>query len=289
MGSFVVVAMQGLGSAVVYSFTPNMENQFTSWSLYPLFLFICVIGIVQINYLNKALNIFSTAIVTPIYYVCFTTATLACSAVLFRDFNFPSAIAGASALIGFFVIVGGVALLFAYSMQLQKLADAAAELMPEMRMERSGSVVHPVSEDVLGRRSFPARTVSAIFNQSSISPSSFVNESTGEVSAGGHSHPKANLDTDMQMNSKSYFSKSLSMPTPRERKGSETMELLRHSNGNTSAGSTNVDQVSCINSPNSVISPIGSVDSTSIQSEQPFPGLNWSHNGNDGQKSSNIL
>ncbi|KAJ1566384.1 hypothetical protein HK405_010050 [Cladochytrium tenue] len=117
VGAFVVTAMQGLGSAVVYSAAHPEDNQFKQWSMYPLVLFVVLSGVLQINYLNKALNIFSTAVVTPIYYVCFTTATLICSSVLFRDFNFPSAIAGVSAVLGFLVIIGGVALLFAYSLQ----------------------------------------------------------------------------------------------------------------------------------------------------------------------------
>ncbi|KAJ3208934.1 hypothetical protein HDU67_006472 [Dinochytrium kinnereticum] len=122
MGSFVVVAMQGFGSAVVYSFANPSVNQFKEWTMYPLLIFVILTGVFQINYLNKALNIFSTAIVTPIYYVFFTTATLLCSAILLRDFRFDTAINGVSALVGFIVIVGGVALLFAYSLQTAKAA-----------------------------------------------------------------------------------------------------------------------------------------------------------------------
>ncbi|KAI8840278.1 magnesium transporter NIPA-domain-containing protein [Chytridium lagenaria] len=122
MGSFVVVAMQGLGSAVVYTFANPSANQFKEWSMYLLLVFVVLTGVLQINYLNKALNIFSTAIVTPIYYVFFTTATLLCSAILLRDFMFDTAINGISALVGFLVIIGGVALLFAYSLQTAKAA-----------------------------------------------------------------------------------------------------------------------------------------------------------------------
>ncbi|KAJ3094040.1 hypothetical protein HDU97_008663 [Phlyctochytrium planicorne] len=120
IGSMVVVSMQGFGSAVVYSFSAGAPNQFKEWSMYPLLVFVVLCGVMQINYLNKALNIFSTAIVTPIYYVFFTTATLVCSAVLLRDFKFDNALNGVSALVGFLVIVGGVALLFAYSLQLAR-------------------------------------------------------------------------------------------------------------------------------------------------------------------------
>lgn len=37
------------------------------------------------NYLNKALDLFNTAIVTPIYYVMFTTLTIAASMIMMRE------------------------------------------------------------------------------------------------------------------------------------------------------------------------------------------------------------
>ncbi|KAJ3295865.1 hypothetical protein HDU79_008217 [Rhizoclosmatium sp. JEL0117] len=126
LGSFVVVVLQVVGSAIVYSAENPSDSQFKDWTLYLLIVFVCCCGVTQINFLNKALNIFSTAIVTPIYFVCFTTATLICSAVLFRDFAFNSAVQLVSALIGFLVIVGGVALLFAYNAKIisSKASDA---------------------------------------------------------------------------------------------------------------------------------------------------------------------
>ena len=43
---------------------------------------ICVVT--QMNYLNKALDLFNTAIVSPIYYVMFTTFTIIASIILFQ-------------------------------------------------------------------------------------------------------------------------------------------------------------------------------------------------------------
>lgn len=43
---------------------------------------ICVVT--QMNYLNKALDLFNTAIVSPIYYVMFTTFTITASVILFQ-------------------------------------------------------------------------------------------------------------------------------------------------------------------------------------------------------------
>ena len=39
------------------------------------------------NYLNKALDTFNTAVVSPIYYVCFTTMTITASAILFNGWG----------------------------------------------------------------------------------------------------------------------------------------------------------------------------------------------------------
>lgn len=43
---------------------------------------VCVVT--QMNYLNKALDLFNTAIVSPIYYVMFTTFTITASIILFQ-------------------------------------------------------------------------------------------------------------------------------------------------------------------------------------------------------------
>lgn len=42
----------------------------------------CVVT--QMNYLNKALDLFNTAIVSPIYYVMFTTLTILASSIMFQ-------------------------------------------------------------------------------------------------------------------------------------------------------------------------------------------------------------
>ncbi|KAJ3228088.1 hypothetical protein HK099_006713 [Clydaea vesicula] len=113
MGSFLVLSCQGFGSSLVHTFTYwTTENQFLEWPIYPLIGFIVFSLGMQINYLNKALNLFSTAVVTPVYYVFFTGATLLTSAILFRGFHDISVISGISIMIGFMVIVGGVSLLF---------------------------------------------------------------------------------------------------------------------------------------------------------------------------------
>lgn len=115
------LSLPGFGAAMAYSFANwHTDNQFTQWPLYPTLAFVIATVVMQINYLNKALNLFSTAIVTPVYYVFFTGCTLLSSAILFQGFKGISVIGGISILIGFVIIVGGVALLFQYSLKLGK-------------------------------------------------------------------------------------------------------------------------------------------------------------------------
>ena len=55
----------------------------TFWSV--IIVIVCVVT--QLNYLNKALDAFNTAIVSPIYYVFFTTATVVASTIMFKVRN----------------------------------------------------------------------------------------------------------------------------------------------------------------------------------------------------------
>jgi hypothetical protein len=108
IGSISVVFTQGLGSAIVYSI--SKENQFTNWFIYIVLGVVVVTLIVEIVYLNKALNLFNTALVTPTYYVIFTTMTIVSSIVLYRGFD-ASPVDVVTCVLGFLSICSGVALL----------------------------------------------------------------------------------------------------------------------------------------------------------------------------------
>lgn len=46
---------------------------------------------IQMNYLNKSLDIFNTSVVTPVYYVMFTVLVIIASGILFREWqNMPT-------------------------------------------------------------------------------------------------------------------------------------------------------------------------------------------------------
>ncbi|KAK6645071.1 hypothetical protein RUM43_001347 [Polyplax serrata] len=84
VGSLTVMACKGLGLAIKESILYN-----TSQNWFTLFLvvsvFVCVV--IQMNYLNKALDLFNTGIVTPVYYVLFTILVIVASTILFSEWE----------------------------------------------------------------------------------------------------------------------------------------------------------------------------------------------------------
>ncbi|PVU89699.1 hypothetical protein BB559_004986 [Furculomyces boomerangus] len=84
-GSFTVVACKALGIAI--KLTISGHNQLVYISTY--FFLASVLGCImlQLNYFNKALEAFNTNIVTPIYYVFFTTLTIVSTTILFEGFS----------------------------------------------------------------------------------------------------------------------------------------------------------------------------------------------------------
>ena len=103
---------KGLGIVLKQTFggKSQVKNP-VSWML--LFAVIgCIVT--QMNYLNKALDIFNTSLVTPIYYVMFTTLTIIASAILFKEWSGRDAKDVLGSLSGFLTIIVGVFLLHAF-------------------------------------------------------------------------------------------------------------------------------------------------------------------------------
>ncbi|KAJ8070802.1 hypothetical protein OCU04_001164 [Sclerotinia nivalis] len=108
IGGLSVVATQGLGAAIVTQI--GGTKQYDQWFLYVLFVFVICTLLTEIIFLNKALNIFNAALVTPTYYVMFTSSTIVTSAILFKGFKgTPTSII--TVVMGFLVICSGVVLL----------------------------------------------------------------------------------------------------------------------------------------------------------------------------------
>ncbi|KAH9895181.1 magnesium transporter NIPA-domain-containing protein [Cubamyces lactineus] len=108
IGGISVSVTTGLGSAIVT--TAMGDNQFKHWFIYFLMVFVAVTLITEVYYLNVALALFNTAMVTPTYYVIFTFFSMVTTIVLFQGLKAqPTQIV--TLVMGFLVICVGITIL----------------------------------------------------------------------------------------------------------------------------------------------------------------------------------
>uniref|UniRef100_A0A8C0GHR7 NIPA like domain containing 1 n=1 Tax=Chelonoidis abingdonii TaxID=106734 RepID=A0A8C0GHR7_CHEAB len=112
IGAFSVSSVKGLGIAIkeILEQKPVYQHPLVYILVGTLVLSVST----QINYLNKALDMFNTSLVTPIYYVCFTTTVVTCSIILFKEWNSMDLGDIIGSLSGFLTIIIGIFLLHAF-------------------------------------------------------------------------------------------------------------------------------------------------------------------------------
>lgn len=106
IGAFSVSSVKGLGIAI-----KDMLQQkpvFQHPLVYILAMVLVLSVSTQIIYLNKSLDVFNTSLVTPIYYVCFTTSVVICSVILFKEWNSMALGDIVGTLSGFLTIIIGI-------------------------------------------------------------------------------------------------------------------------------------------------------------------------------------
>ncbi|KAK4327182.1 hypothetical protein Pmani_002329 [Petrolisthes manimaculis] len=112
IGGFSVLGCKAIGLAVKE--TIEGTNDFKNWITWFAILSLVICVSTQMNYLNKALDIFNTSLVTPIYYVFFTSCVIAASAVLFKEWNGLPARDVLGVISGFCTVVIGIFILHAF-------------------------------------------------------------------------------------------------------------------------------------------------------------------------------
>ncbi|CAL1677554.1 unnamed protein product [Lasius platythorax] len=113
VGSLTVMSCKGLGLALKETIS-GKENAFVVWLTWVFIFSIILCIMVQMNYLNKSLDLFDTSIVTPIYYVFFTTLVIVASAILFREWERMSVENTLGASCGFLIVIIAIFLLNAF-------------------------------------------------------------------------------------------------------------------------------------------------------------------------------
>jgi hypothetical protein len=108
IGGISVSVTTGLGAAIVQTAMGN--NQFKYPFIYFLLIFVVVTLLTEVYYLNMALALFNTAMVTPTYYVIFTFCSMVTTVVLFQGLK-ASAGQILTIVMAFLVICVGIVIL----------------------------------------------------------------------------------------------------------------------------------------------------------------------------------
>ncbi|XP_047330657.1 probable magnesium transporter NIPA6 isoform X2 [Impatiens glandulifera] len=109
MGSLTVVSIKAIGIAIKLTLEGISQIAYPQTWFFVTVASVCVVT--QLNYLNKALDTFNAAIVSPIYYVMFTTLTIVASIIMYKDWSGQNASNIASEICGFITVLSGTIIL----------------------------------------------------------------------------------------------------------------------------------------------------------------------------------
>lgn len=146
LGSFTVMGAKGFGVAIKE--TINGRNEFTNPLTYVMAGIVIGCSLVELVYLNKSLGTFNTAIVTPTYYVLFTSCAVMFSLVMFKEFGAMDLKDIIGAIIGFLVICCGIFLLNAFKNMNVSLRNLPkAHKRTPSHSSQNGDVITSVAHD----------------------------------------------------------------------------------------------------------------------------------------------
>ncbi|XP_059631919.1 probable magnesium transporter NIPA4 isoform X2 [Cornus florida] len=109
VGSLSVMSVRALGIALKLTFSGINQLLYPQTWVFAVVVVTCVLT--QMNYLNKALDTFNTAVVSPIYYVTFTSLTILASVIMFKDWAGQNPTQIVTEFCGFVTIISGTFLL----------------------------------------------------------------------------------------------------------------------------------------------------------------------------------
>lgn len=139
IGSLSVMSCKALGLAMRDTIS-GRSNDFGNWLPYFLIVTTVIFIAIQMNYLNKALDVFNTSIVTPIYYVIFTTLVIAASAILFKEWRHMGIEDIVGDLCGFAIVIVAVVLLNGFQNMDVSLDDVRLIMRPKRELKTQSSL-----------------------------------------------------------------------------------------------------------------------------------------------------
>lgn len=135
VGSLSVMSCKGLGLALKATLD-GTKNEMENWLTWALLLAVILCIMIQMNYLNKSLDLFNTGVVTPIYYVFFTTLVIIASAILFEEWKSLHKTDILGSICGFLTVVVAIFLLNAFKEIDISYSDVRQIVRPKREMRR---------------------------------------------------------------------------------------------------------------------------------------------------------
>ncbi|KAL4002813.1 Magnesium transporter NIPA2 [Acanthocheilonema viteae] len=106
IGSLSVLSVKGLGLAIKE--TIGGKQQFTNFLTWFWLVAVILCISIQLIYLNKSLDMYNTSMVTPIYYVFFTTFVILASSILYKEWSRLGASDVLGNVVGFLITIIGI-------------------------------------------------------------------------------------------------------------------------------------------------------------------------------------
>ncbi|KAM0891292.1 hypothetical protein ACQ4PT_026512 [Festuca glaucescens] len=144
-GSLSVMSVKALGIALKLTFSGMNQLVYPQTWVFVLVVIACIVT--QMNYLNKALDTFNTAVVSPIYYTMFTSLTILASVIMFKDWDRQNPTQIVTEMCGFVTILSGTFLL-------HKTKDMVDGLQPNLPIR----IPKHAEEDAYGPEEIPLRS-----------------------------------------------------------------------------------------------------------------------------------
>uniref|UniRef100_A0A0D9WBM6 Probable magnesium transporter n=1 Tax=Leersia perrieri TaxID=77586 RepID=A0A0D9WBM6_9ORYZ len=146
VGSISVMGVKALGIALKLTFSGMNQLIYPQTWAFTLVVLSCIIT--QMNYLNKALDTFNTAVVSPIYYTMFTSLTILASVIMFKDWDRQNPTQIVTETCGFVTILSGTFLLHKTKDMADGLSTSSSFRLPTSSSFRSSKQTDEDTEGI---------------------------------------------------------------------------------------------------------------------------------------------
>lgn len=161
IGSLSVMGCKALGVGLKEVFAGKTEV-LSDWLFWLIVVFVVFFISVQMVYLNKSLDLFNTAVVTPLLYVVFTTCVIIASGILYKEWANLKVEDIVGNICGFITIICGVFLLQGF----KGINITLSSVMTETRLQKGKNYDSDYNDKTTSYHdSYPRNNISYNYNK----------------------------------------------------------------------------------------------------------------------------